>query len=56
MFKMVLIFAIRFIWSFSVTQFKSLTDHCTSGTVCMYITHNTPKYKSCHMYNASLMI
>jgi len=26
-----------FIWSFSVTPFKSLTEHCTSGTICIRI-------------------
>jgi len=38
MFKMVLIFAIRVLFGpFSVIPFKSLTEHCTGGTVCIMV-------------------
>ena len=45
---MVLIFAIRVLFGpFSVTLFKSLTEHCTGGTVCIRV---------CYVYCTGMVI
>jgi len=44
MFKMIIIFAIRVLFDpFSVTPFKSVTEHCTSDNVCI-------TFGVCYMY------